>query len=696
MSPDLDDVRAAYAAGWAAIPDAPMTERVRAACAAHMRWAAGHLDAPDLLEATIDTGALEGTWALIHKRREDLHAKHAAAVLAVWRGIVHDLPAAEAVQRYRVALGIHEADQDPTRKGRLKAAAAAAVGWLLAHVRQSSQEQHLVDTLTEAIREGMAEGATTAVLLAAEQAGETGDPELIYAGRLAEAVVPPGTAQQVESAILSAATTDGTRALLAVEGPADATAEDLTGVLEGDGKAADLMVDMAVGRGYTAGMLSTWLRLGGTSVDFVTAGDGKVCPRCEAAEEGSPYTMLGAPQPPLHPRCLIGSTRVSVPAPATYPHVVTTDETGELASDPALTRDRLADDVGSLAAPALTESRFDAGRRFMNAATERDYVGDVITIRTAFGHELTGTPNHPVATSRGWVALAELREGCHVLRSTRTEWEVLPVNPDDENIPPRIEDVAQTFPVALDPMPTAPEDFHGDGAGSDVHVVRTDRLLVGHRPTALTEQVGKDQLGRGCVKVGSAFDGSGTPDLLVEPDGSTTNRSVSSLGKLGALIGAGASHPLVHSFAAVARLDASLDELDPQSGSLDAKLPGKGELTLASRVAGDDFRQVVERLANAALRASRPQLDASTDDSLADEMGADPDSFADRLEAVSGGVAPDQIVQVDRRRFAGHVYNLDTVDGYYIGNGILTKNCRCVILTDQRDWPYSILAGLLG
>lgn len=304
MAPTLGDVRAAFAHGWACT-DAPMTEGVKAACTAHLVWAAGRLDDPGLIEATIDTAHLTGMWATIHQRREALHAKHAAKVLEVWRAVVHELPAAAAVTRYRTALGIHEAGQgdDPDRRNRLKAAAAAAIGWLLAHVRQSRQEQALVDALNESIKEGMAEGATTAVLLAAEQAGETADPSLVYAARLAEAVVPDGTAQQVETAILAGATTDGTRALLAVDDPADATAADLTGALEADGKAADLLVDTAIGRGYTAGMLSTWLRLGGTSYSWITVGDGRVCPICSGYEDDSPYTAMGVPSCPAHPRC---------------------------------------------------------------------------------------------------------------------------------------------------------------------------------------------------------------------------------------------------------------------------------------------------------------------------------------------------------------------------------------------------------
>lgn len=302
----LDEVRAAFAAGWADT-SAPLTDAVKASCAAHLRWAAGRLDDPGLIEATIDTGHLTGVWQTIHDRRETLHARHEQAVLQAWYHVVTELPVREAVQRYRAALGLHEATQDDKdRKARLKAAATAAIGWLLSHVRQSRQETALLDTLGEAVREGMAEGATTAVLLAAEQAAATADPDLVYAARLSEAVVPDGTAAQVETAILSGATIDATRVLTKpdpTDTPVDDLADAVTGELESADGAAAYFTDVAVGRGYTAGMLGTWVRLGSATVTFQTVGDSRVCPKCEAAEAGNPYPIMGAPHPPLHGRC---------------------------------------------------------------------------------------------------------------------------------------------------------------------------------------------------------------------------------------------------------------------------------------------------------------------------------------------------------------------------------------------------------
>jgi hypothetical protein len=37
-----------------------------------------------------------------------------------------------------------------------------------------------------------------------------------------------------------------------------------------------------------------------------------------------------------------------------------------------------------------------------------------------------------------------------------------------------------------------------------------------------------------------------------------------------------------------------------------------------------------------------------------------------------------RIVEKSRRVFVGHVYNLETDAGWYIADGVVTHNCRCV------------------
>lgn len=331
--------------------------------------------------------------------------------------------------------------------------------------------------------------------------------------------------------------------------------------------------------------------------------------------------------PPLHPNCLVGSMRVSGPV-----GVMAVDEALRLSLDPTLRRGRLDGDLSPFAAAAVAEAVGDFGRSNIGAASVREYIGQVVTIRTASGKELTGTPNHPVATRSGWVALAELQVGDHVLSSTRPEWEANPVDPDVDHVPPRIEDVAKSFTVALGPVPLAPEDFHGDGSGSDVCVVRTDGLLLDDFYSAPAEVARKSLFGGGDVPPGLGLDSLGMSGqflraALVPPPGSVRGRR-----KTLSLLRLCLAHTQVHRITATSWLNPSAYE------------------------------------------------------SAADRRAADAEGFCENLFALSGEIAADEIVSVNVDAFAGHVYNLETSEGWYIGNGIVTHNCRCRIVPWMPDW----------
>lgn len=325
--------------------------------------------------------------------------------------------------------------------------------------------------------------------------------------------------------------------------------------------------------------------------------------------------------------CFIPSTRVLAPSaftdgPSASPELVATNPLNGLPLDPSTLGVALVGDPSLPAAPAVAKSVRD---RFgeVKAVTSREYVGDVVDIRTASGKELTGTPNHPIATRGGWVALGELKVGDYVFSRTSTERPLVGVHPDDNDAPPSIEEVAEAFPVPVRVVPTAAEDFHGDGAGSEVHVVRTDRLLRNEIDPACPEHGGEFPLDRGDVQLlnlaGESFSEPGA------------------VGPLPASVGA--------------------------NGSLrDGLAPLGAELMGSTEVLPDG--QVVP-------------LEPPPDRVHVDTV--DHSYFVGRL---AGMVEPDEIVEVRRRQFSGHVINLETIEGWYLAEGIVAHNCvTCLALS---------------
>jgi hypothetical protein len=79
-------------------------------------------------------------------------------------------------------------------------------------------------------------------------------------------------------------------------------------------RAVSLFADLAISQAMSGAALDLYRSEGVRDTWFVTAGDSRVCPDCEDAQDNSPYTPDQAPVPGLHPRCRCVLT-VEDPAP---------------------------------------------------------------------------------------------------------------------------------------------------------------------------------------------------------------------------------------------------------------------------------------------------------------------------------------------------------------------------------------------
>lgn len=111
-------------------------------------------------------------------------------------------------------------------------------------------------------------------------------------------------------------------------------------------------------------------------------------------------------------------------------------------------------------------------------AYKRFYSGRVIKIRWGVGNELTGTPNHPILTSKGWAPLQELKVGDQLVYRSGAERGV-PGDPNVEEAPTSFKNLFGTLSKSSRSrrVQGMDMDFHGDGAADEIHVVPADRIL---------------------------------------------------------------------------------------------------------------------------------------------------------------------------------------------------------------------------
>ena len=314
----------------------------------------------------------------------------------------------------------------------------------------------------------------------------------------------------------------------------------------------------------------------------------------------------------------------------------------------------------------------------------RYYEGEIVTLVTAGGHELTITPNHPVLTDRGWVNAGDLQEGDNLVSGSFGNG-YLALGPSEDDAPPSIEDVVSALGMVgatrVGGVPTSSEEFHGDGGDAKVDIVARDNLLRDVRDSSRVEPSTE-----GDFKVGS---GALSSERLSCPGlsdveamlwgGLSSSESLSGLCATHFNLLFGDSFPAEPGrFLAASNREVGLLEPSPDDSAAHAEHIGHLVDALPSLV---NLLQVGRGCDS--LRADAPHLGERFDPPAAksdsERLGVFAEYGGRLLERLGFMVKTDRLVNKSVRQYAGHVYNLQTSEGWYSANSIVTSNCFCTV-----------------
>ena len=319
------------------------------------------------------------------------------------------------------------------------------------------------------------------------------------------------------------------------------------------------------------------------------------------------------------------------------------------------------------------------------AGVRSAYAGPALEIQTRGGARLRVTPNHPVMTPRGLVPAHALREGDEVLRYGAGVAAVGAVDPHDA--PSRIEEVFGAIAEVGETVATVlrPEDLHGDArfVHRDVEVSLADGILLDDGDAAVAEGVGDLLLPR--ANAGQALHVSPGPlDLRVEAVGGAAPRfpGVSQL-PLDGVPAALADGPPLHSLGLglASNAHALALKVQPDARAGQSGAPADRQLGLASLVRLDDTSKAIGGATLAPENRSglgdAADVDATLSQVPRDGFALHPDAPADGLCGLPALVSTDKISHIVAFEYVGHVYDLQSVSGLMVAQGIVCSNCRC-------------------
>lgn len=314
----------------------------------------------------------------------------------------------------------------------------------------------------------------------------------------------------------------------------------------------------------------------------------------------------------------------------------------------------------------------------ITGASDRWYEGQMIIIRTAGGKKLTCTPNHPILTKVGWVAAHLLNTGDHVIGDRSIDGMRF-INQDNQNVPTRIEEIANAFlrsgEVITAKVPVSPEYFHGDGEGSQVAVIGTNRFLRDEIYPPLAQQFTQSDLILADFQQ-FFLDSLGMQELGFCGDFPSSYRIMSRFGEIAALPFIEAGHPDKHRLADVSGLDAGFTQpiIDDSTGTVITLGQSQNRFPALVQLNQLIIREIPQMMDG---YSSDRDYDSLLPEHPNDNFRSDPEIFSEGRGALPGPEFYDQIIDIDIHDFCGHVYNLETEHGFYVADGIINHNCRC-------------------
>jgi hypothetical protein len=315
----------------------------------------------------------------------------------------------------------------------------------------------------------------------------------------------------------------------------------------------------------------------------------------------------------------------------------------------------------------------------------RSFDGDVFTLSTATGEQLTCTGEHPILTDRGWITARELMNGDNLFRCLDLD-RMLTVlgadSPYNDNMPTPIEDVVQTFTIERSCSPHHIQiagNLDGNRRHANITVIPSDSLLRNgiHRGKQISEQALVI-----AARLSASLAAHSHSDQLVTGLGPSGSSDIGCRREFLSSIDVKMPHSIGISARAILDSQTGMTEGSDESAGTYPRLISQRGASFAgqiTRVQVEKCRSKVSAFGcDSDLQSGflATNCDASGDEQFACLFGVESKLPPGTLQSLAGLIEPTQLINIKRSFYSGHVYNLTTQTNWYVANGIISHNCR--------------------
>lgn len=305
----------------------------------------------------------------------------------------------------------------------------------------------------------------------------------------------------------------------------------------------------------------------------------------------------------------------------------------------------------------------------------RRYSGELTELITKSGKSISATPNHPVLTQRGWIAIKDINVGDYVVNRLQKGINTIEANVQSSKTTFSEIFDATSFLVGGSKMTGAAFQFHGDISNSEVDVIDTAGFLPNDINTSLVKSIFDIFFTKANhLFVGRHFDSESplfpTLNALFTAPESIIRFSCSVL----SLLKGHSAHANDICLRLTSYFNSAVLESIPNASTRDIETLRQLKLTQSGFIQGDDFivREFFQIL-NLSLN-----LDAPSDKMLSESSIMNSNGIRCLNNTQSGfSYELDCVVNKSSASFVDHVYNLENDVGWYLSENIVTHNCRC-------------------